>query len=160
MIGLIALGLILAFALIKGPTIKSGSFGRNNGFGYEVPPDAETEASGQSPKGRLAHERAEFRLAWLVGLIPAVPVAICLDGLLSLSAVLVAALAQTIGRLLTNSYDYIGHNVEIMIAESEGREGYRAQEINLMADGEQRGMTPEQIDAKLRKWEWLAKVFA
>ena len=154
-IGIISLAALVAL-IAFGPIVKKGKSATNNGFRVTMPPREKLEADGQSYAGVLAQEKAEFRIAWIAGGLLASPSLVAFpEGFL-----LFAALGQTIARLLTNSFDYVGHGVEIMVAEESGFIGYREQEIARMIsrDPKRKGMTPEQVDAKLRKWHWLAKI--
>lgn len=61
-------------------------------------------------------------------------------------------------RVATDSFDYVGQGIEIMIAEDEGRAGYREAEIErMLRDQGRAGMTPAKVEAKLAKWNWLAR---
>lgn len=156
---LAVLTILTAIILIGPPVqVQSGSGGRNTMLGVTVPPDAETEASGQSPAGRLAQERGEWKLAKLFALpFAGVAAYFAPDGLIAVPIALVAfALAELLGRKLTGHWDYVGHNIEIMVAEAEGREGYREAETRRVAND--KGITFEQAEASLRKWALLARV--
>lgn len=74
-------------------------------------------------------------------------------------AVFAAFIGNALARKLTGHFDYVGHNVEIMVEERAGFPDYRAGEITRMIErGDQRGMTADQVDAALRRWAWLARV--
>lgn len=152
---------ILAWAILGPPIRRGASHSSNTPLRVSLPDDSILEASGQSPAGVKAQEVGEFRLSWIAGLIAALPAAIMLEGLIGALAVAIgAALAHAVARKLTNSFDYVGHGIEIIVAEREGRVGYRTAEIRRMIDWDpaRKGMTAEQVDAKLRRWHWLARL--
>lgn len=148
----------LALTFIGPPVrIVAGSGGRNTPLGVTLPPDSALEASGQSPAGVKAQEVGEWRLAKLCGLFLAGAVAATVDGAIGIVAALIAAVAgEAIARKASGQFDFVGHNIEIIVAQREGRTGYRMAEIARMQAGDQVGMTIDQIDDALRKWEWLA----
>lgn len=158
-----AWGLVLVFVLL-GPYIERGADrAHHNGFQVWLPDVWLTESRGQSPRGVEAQEVAEWKLAWLCGLLLALPLLFAPTISYTvhwLVVPVVAAFGQTMARMLTNGFDYVGHGIEIMVAEEEGRAGYREQEIWRMIhhDPARKGMTIEQVDAKLRRWHWLAKL--
>lgn len=158
--GLIALAALLVFVFLGPPTERGGNRSSNHGFGIRLRHPADSEADGQSPSGVRAQEIGEFRLAWVVGMLLALP-ALLLDGWLVGPIYLIgAALGQSLFRVVFKPFDYVGHGVEIIVAEEEGREGYRAAEIDRMInrDTSRKGMTPAEVDAILRKWDWLSKL--
>lgn len=107
-----------------------------------------------------AQEVAEWWCAWLAGCLLALPVALLVPGLVGTAATLVAAfLGNLLARKATLHFDYVGHNVEIMVAEREGWIGYREAEIDRMIErGDQRGMSRADVARRLRRWAWLARV--
>lgn len=153
-----AVWLAIVAYVFAGPLVFSGRRAFNSGAGITLPPASISEADGQSPAGIRAQETAEFRLAWFCGLIVALPF-IWLP--LSWAAVPIAAAAgQTLARAIFDGFDYVGHGVEIMVAEEEGRIGYRDAEIQRMIDRDRSrtGMSPVDVDRKLKRWHWLARI--
>ncbi|MCR4297245.1 MAG: hypothetical protein NUV75_00620 [Gallionella sp.] len=157
----IATWLAIAAFMAFGPPIRRGaSHSSNHFFMVSLPDNAVLAATGQSPAGVKGQEVGEFRLTWLCGLIVAAP-ALMIGGPLGALAVVIAATAGNgISRALTGSFDYVGHGIEIIIAEREGREGYREAEIRRMIDWDRTrtGMSTADVDANLRKWHWLARI--
>ena len=108
----------------------------------------------------LAQEKAEWRMLWLFGIA-------C--GLIANFAwqapnehwayvLLAAFLGNIFLRLATNGLDYVGHGVEIIVAEEAGWSDYRADEIERMRRNDGRShMSPEQVSDKLDVWAWFAK---
>lgn len=154
MIPFIVWGALLALVFVGPPIKRGGLYARNHGFGVTLPDDDTTIMQGQDPEGRKAHEVAEFRLAWLFGLIAAFPVCFFVDGLFSVLVPVVAAVGQSLTRAVTGQLDYVGHGVEIITV---GKPIYRIDEIErMMAD--RPGMTFEQVERKLDAWHWLAVI--
>lgn len=157
---LITLAVVLAIVFIGPPVTVTGRIARHNAFRVIVPPDSVTESQGQTPKGRRAQEVAEWRLCWLVPLpIAALALFVIPEPFYAVLAFLFAAMVgNALVRVATDSFDYVGHGIEIMIAEDEGRKGYREAEIErMLRDKGRAGMTPAKVEAKLAKWNWLAR---
>lgn len=152
----IALFAALTLFMWFGPPIKrGGTVAGHNIIRCWLPLDETTESQGQSPEGRRLQEICEWRLLWLAGIITAIP-AIWVHPI----AIPLAAFAgNAIVRKLTNHLDYVGHGIEIAVAEAEGRLGYREQEIaRMLADPARKGMTVEQIETNLARWAWLGRI--
>lgn len=154
--------LALALALVfTGPKIvRKGQTAHNYAFSVVLPPDEVTESQHQSPAGRKAQEVAEWRLLWLVAIALAAPALFLLPSFYGLLVFPIAALlGKNIVDRATNHFDYVGHGVEIMVAEDERRAGYREAEIaRMLRDPKRKGMTAAEVDRKLRRWNWLARI--
>lgn len=156
-----ALFVFLMFAIwtFLGPPVGDQKWSAsNNGFGVKIAPREVIEADGQCYEGILAQEKAEFKLAWIFGLIAALPTFLFDAPYLAVFVAILAALGQSLARLIFDNFDYMGHNVEIMVAEEMGREGYRTQEIDRMIRRDRTDMTPAEVEENLRRWEWVAKI--
>ena len=156
----IAIAALMAFVFIGPPISRGGTAARNSGFGVRLPYADVTLRDGQSLRGRKAHEVSEFRLGWLIGAIVSLWTFILPDPFAGVAYLASAAVVQSLARAITGHFDYIGHNVEIMVAEEEGMEGYRQAEIRRMIDRDasRRGMSEAAVNARLRKWAWLARI--
>lgn len=152
---------VLVATRLGPPITRGGNVARHNAFCVWLPHDAVTESQGQSPAGRKAQEVGEWRALWIFGIAVASPVLWQIEPLFLavLAFFLAAMLVQTGLRLATDSLDYMGHGIEIMVAEDEGRAGYREAEIaRMVRDRDRKGMTVAEVDRKLRQWNWLAVI--
>lgn len=148
-------------ALGIGPIIRrGGQRAWNNAVMVQLPPDSVTIEQGQSPEGRKAQEVADFVHRWLGALVIASPVAFFVDGM-EYVTFLAAFIATLWAKVFGAHFDLVGHGVEILVAEREGRKGYRAAEIERMRlySSAFEGWTNERIDAALDKREWLSRLF-
>lgn len=147
-------------ALGIGPVIRRGGrLAWNNALMVQLPSDETTERQNNSPEGRKAQEVIDFVHRWLGALAFALPIAVFTNDYVTFLAALIATLwAKVFGA----HFDLVGHGAEIIIAEREGRKGYRAAEIERMRvySSAFEGWTTERIDAALRRREWLSRLFA
>lgn len=149
----LSLWLVLAIFMLFGPPIRrGGDIAWHNILICKLPLDETTESQGQSPEGRRLQEICEWRLLWLAGLIAAIP-AIWTH---PIAVPLFAFAGNAIARKLSGQLDYVGHGIEIAVATEEGRYSYRSEEIaRMLRDPARKGMTVEQVEAKLARWAWL-----
>lgn len=161
-LALFALTVILP-ALGIGPIIRRGGrLAWNNAVMVKLPPDRVTIEQGQSPEGRRAQERVDWVHRWMGALIIVLPVAWVIDGITGEYVTVLAAFIATLwAKIFSSHFDLIGHGVEILVAEREGREGYRATEIERMRlySSAFEGWTVEKIDEAVRRREWLSRAF-
>ena len=155
--------ILTLFALIGPPLSVKGRSARHTVFHVTLPPDEETERQGQSPAGRRTQELGEWRMLWLLAIATiGVPLAWAVQGhgpISTAAVVFVTIVGNGVWRIATNGLDIAGHGAEILVAEKEGREGYRAEEISrMLRDPDRSRMTAEQIQAKLRRWQWVSKI--
>lgn len=139
-----------------GPPMYRGAWSRNWMLGVVAPPRDTPHA-----RGIEAQEVVEWWLAWVAACLLALPVALLGAGLLGEVAALVAAFAgNAVARIATGHFDLVGHNVEIIVEQRAGFADYRAGEIARMIGplGDQKGMPRAHVDARLRRWEWLARI--
>lgn len=159
-LALLAVTVILP-ALGIGPVIRRGGrLAWNNAVMVQLPPDSVTIEQGQSPAGRKAQEVVDFVHRWLGALVIVSPVAFFVEGL-EYVTFLAAFIATLWAKVFGAHFDLVGHGVEIIVAERENREGYRAAEIERMRlhSSAFKGWTTERIDAGLRGREWLSRAF-
>jgi hypothetical protein len=154
-----ALLLVLVWVLYAafGPVIIPASRARHNAL-YVVMPRA-AQAGNHLPAVRV-QEVGEWMLCKLIGIAAAVPgLLLVADPVMQLyAAIMPMLLADALSRFVP-ALDYAGHGAEIIAAERAGITGYRAGEITRMRLLDNRAhMTDAQIDAALRRWEWLARV--
>lgn len=159
MIPLIAWALLAAYTLI-GPVVRrGGTHAGHNALFVTLPPDSVTLAQGQHPEGRRAQELGENRLQGLVALVPALAPALLLDGPYAALAAILAYVAVKSVLYAIPAIDTAGHGAEIIVAEQDGYWSYGQQEIErMLRDPARNGMTFEDVEAELRRWEWLSKI--
>lgn len=147
---------VLAPLVGFGPPMKRGDHASNSILSVVAPHDHVPHALGIE-----AQETVEWWLAWVAGCVVALPVVLLVPGMVGEAAALVAAFfGNALARKATGHFDLAGHNVEIIVEERQGFTDYRTGEIERMIGprGEQRGMTFDQADAALRRWEPVAHV--
>lgn len=158
---MIALAILFALTVLApligiGPPMKRGAHASNSIVSVVAPPRSSLHA-----RGIEAQEAVEWWLAWLVGCMVAVPVALLVpEPMLANGLVVVTAfLGNALARKITGHFDLVGHNVEIIIEERAGFLDYRIGEISRMIGprGNQRGLTFDQANRALQRWEWLAR---
>lgn len=158
---MIALALLFVLTVVLpplglGPPMYRGAWSRNWMLGVVAPPRDTPHA-----RGIEAQEVVEWWLAWVAGCALALPVALIGAGVLGEVAAFIAAfVGNAVARIATGHFDLVGHNVEIMVETRSGWPDYRAGEIARMIGplGDQKGMPHAHVDARLRRWEWLAKL--
>ena len=147
-----------------GPYIRrSGRQAWNNAVMVNLPPDSVTIEQDNSPAGRKAQEVTDFAHRWLGAIVIASPAAFMVDGMVGhYLTFFVAAVATLWAKAFGAHFDLVGHGVEIIVAEREGREGYRAAEIERMRlySPAFKGWTNERIDEALKRRAWLSRIFA
>lgn len=149
---------LLAYGIAGPPVFRGGSVAQHLITHVRLPLDQTTEAQGQSPRGRKAQEVIEWRLCWICGLVVAFPATFINGDPLGVIALILlsAVIGNAIARILTDGFDYVGHGAEIIVAEQEGREGYRAAEAKRMLWSRPNASITD-VEAGLRRWNWLAQ---
>lgn len=156
---MIAAVLVLVWAAYGalGPVVLKGRSAKHNAFAVWM---HSADTIGNHLPSVLVQEVGEWRLSKIVGVACAIPGLLLVSdpAMQALAAVLPMLIADAVSRLIPAS-DYAGHGAEIIAAERAGLIGYRAAEIERMRlfDNRQH-MTTAQVDAALRRWNWLARI--
>lgn len=161
MLGWLFMGVLTAFTLL-GPIQRrtETNWARHNALFVTLPFTHITEASGQSPAGRRAQELGENRFQGLVGCVVASVLVWWFDAtaIAGFTGVLIALSVKAMLYRLP-VIDVAGHGAEIIVAEREGRDGYRDAEIaRMLRDPKRSGQSAEYVAAQLKRWRWLSLI--
>lgn len=157
---LVAVLLLLPVAGVL-PIVKPGTRDMNNAYLVRLQPADAAKWRTQSRRGVAAQEIAEWWLRWAGAAVLSAPLAWLVRDLPAAPMLqLVALFAGTLwAQIAARQFDLIGHTVEIVQAEREGRTGYASQEAARMEHGDLDGggMTAAEILRAVDRRRWIAR---
>ena len=158
---LIVAALLLLPVLGVLPIVISGTRDRNSAYAVWLQPPDASKWRTQSRRGVAAQEIAEWWLRWAGAAVLSAPLAWIVRDLPAAPLMQIVALfAGTLwAQVFARQFDLIGHTVEIVEAEREGRAGYASQEAARMEHGDLDGggMTAAEILRAVDRRRWLAR---